>query len=58
MSEIDSEKDREFWLFHDVDEKDILVLRRFIDPEIDLTPLIGIDELIDKLFHIIKFDKK
>ncbi|MGQ4870489.1 MAG: hypothetical protein ACP6IT_01470 [Candidatus Thorarchaeota archaeon] len=43
-----------FWLFHDLDENEIAVLRKFIDPEIDLAPLKGIHRLIDKLYHILQ----
>ncbi|MEM2142760.1 MAG: hypothetical protein QXQ81_05845 [Candidatus Thorarchaeota archaeon] len=42
-----------FELFCDVDDNELIDLRKFIDPEIDLSPLDGIDLLFDKLNHLI-----
>ncbi|MHA1772151.1 MAG: hypothetical protein ACTSYL_01375 [Candidatus Thorarchaeota archaeon] len=53
MAEVQT-PEQEFRLFHDLGEEEKEVLRKFIDPEIDLTPLIGINRLIDCLYHIIK----
>jgi len=44
----------EFWLFHDLEKEDIIELRKFIDPEIDLKCVEGIDRLLDKLNHLLE----
>ncbi len=54
MSETKAEKIDEFWLFHDYDEKEIMELRKFIDPELDLKPLKEITELFDKIHTFFK----
>jgi len=54
LSQSQSASSHSFWLFHDLDENEIAVLRKFIDPEIDLAPLKGIHRLIDKLYHILQ----
>jgi len=46
--------DQEFWLFHDIEVSELVELRKFIDPEIDISALEGIDELLDRLNHLIK----
>ncbi|MCF2136071.1 MAG: hypothetical protein K9W43_02425 [Candidatus Thorarchaeota archaeon] len=53
MAEIQT-SEQEFRLFHDLGEEEKEVLRKFIDPEIDLTPLRGIDELINRIYHLLK----
>lgn len=45
--------EKEFWLFRDVEDSELVELRRFIDPEIDVRPLEGIDEIFDKLNHLL-----
>ena len=42
-----------FWLFHEEDEGELQELRKFIDPEIDTTPLEGIADLLYKLRHLL-----
>ncbi len=54
MSETKAEKIDEFWLFHDIDEREIMEIRKFIDPEIDLKPLKGIMKLFDKIQAFFK----
>ncbi|MFW9959656.1 MAG: hypothetical protein ACFFDV_01475 [Candidatus Thorarchaeota archaeon] len=44
----------EFWLFHDLENDEIIELRKFIDPEIDLTCVKGIDKLLNKLNHLLE----
>ncbi len=47
-------KEPEFWLFHDVEEEEIVEIRKFIDPDLDLSSLKGFDKLLDKLNHLIE----
>ncbi|MDF1539658.1 MAG: hypothetical protein P1Q69_12230 [Candidatus Thorarchaeota archaeon] len=54
MSESKQENTKEFWLFHDEEISEILELREFIDPELDLSPLEGIMDLFDKLNHLLE----
>ncbi|MFW9975170.1 MAG: hypothetical protein ACFFDQ_07900 [Candidatus Thorarchaeota archaeon] len=54
MSETKTEKIDEFWLFHDIEEREIIELRKFIDPEIDLKPLKDIVKLFDKIHAFFK----
>jgi len=44
----------DFWLFHDVEDQEVMELRKFIDPEFDLSSIKGIDILIDKLYHLLE----
>ncbi len=44
---------KDFWLFHDVEISELVELRKFIDPEIDISALEGIDELLNKLNHLL-----
>ncbi len=44
----------EFWLFQEVHDTELREVRKFIDPEIDLRSLEGIDELIDRLNHLVR----
>lgn len=53
VSESKQEKS-EFWLFHDEDISEIVELRKFIDPELDLSNLVGITELFDVLNHLLE----
>ena len=53
MAESKDMKNEEFWLFHDLEEKEIVELRKFIDPELDFSSLKGIDKLFDKLNHLL-----
>lgn len=53
MAESKNMKNEEFWLFHDLEEEEFVELRKFIDPELDLSSLKGIDKLIDRLNHIL-----
>ncbi|NWF96817.1 MAG: hypothetical protein HXY34_11805 [Candidatus Thorarchaeota archaeon] len=43
----------EFWLFREPELAEIAELRKFIDPEIDLSSLEGITELFDSLNHLL-----
>ncbi len=54
MAEIKQAVKNDFWLFHDVEEKEIVELRKFIDPEIDLKCLENIDRLFHKLNHLLE----
>jgi hypothetical protein len=42
----------EFWLFHDIEEEEFAEIRKFIDPDFDLSSLRGINKLFDKLNHL------
>ena len=42
----------EFWLFHDIEEEEFAEIRKFIDPDFDLSSLRGINKLFDKLDHL------
>ena len=53
MSETEVKEKQSFWLFVEVEEKEIEELRKFIDPEIDFESLRGIDELFDRLNHLL-----
>ena len=54
MSETKTEKIDEFWLFHDSNEEEIMELRKFIDPELDLKSLKDITKLFDKIHAFFK----
>jgi hypothetical protein len=54
MAESKTESKGEFWLFHDLEKEEIVELRKFIDPELDLGSLQGVDKLIDRLYHLLK----
>ncbi len=43
----------DFWLFHDIEEEEFAEIRKFIDPDFDLSSLRGINKLFDKLNHLI-----
>lgn len=43
----------DFWLFHDIEDQEIIELRKFIDPDLDLSSIKGIDKLFDKLNHLL-----
>ncbi len=51
MAESKNRIGHEFWLFHEDIETELIELRKFIDPEMDISSLKGISELIDKLYH-------
>ena len=53
MAESRNEAKEEFWLFHDLEEQEIVELRKFIDPELNLKNVKGIDKLFDKLNHLL-----
>ena len=53
LSETQKIPNEDFWLFHDVEDQEITELRKFIDPELDLSSIKGIDKLIDKLYHLL-----
>jgi len=44
----------DFWLFHDSEDQEITELREFIDSELDLSSIKGIDKLFDKLNHLLE----
>ena len=43
----------DFWLFHDIEEEEFAEIRKFIDPDFDLSTLGGINKLFDRLNHLI-----
>jgi hypothetical protein len=43
----------DFWLFHDIEEEEFAEIRKFIDPDFDLSSLKGINKLFDKLNHLL-----
>ena len=53
MSDSKNQKNEDFWLFHDLEEKEIVELRKFIDPELDLSSLKDIDKLFYRLNHLL-----
>ncbi|MFW9958382.1 MAG: hypothetical protein ACFFCT_09940 [Candidatus Odinarchaeota archaeon] len=53
MSESRTTPIEEFWLFHDLEKEEIIELRKFIDPELDLKCVEGIDVLLEKLNHLL-----
>ena len=54
MAEIVDKEIDAFWLFHDVEDQEILELRKFIDPELDLKYLEGIVDVFDKINDFFK----
>lgn len=54
MGETKSTGDSEFWLFYDLEEEELSELRKFIDPDMDLKSLEGIDDLFTRLNHILE----
>jgi hypothetical protein len=52
LTETQTVKKEDFWLFHDIEDQEITELRKFIDPELDLSSVKGIDKLFDKLNHL------
>lgn len=53
MAESKTTASEEFWLFHDLEKDEKIELRKFIDPELDLHAIEGIDTLFDKLNHLL-----
>lgn len=53
MAESKTKPDDEFWLFHDLEKDEIVELRKFIDPELDLHAIEGVDTLLHKLNHLL-----
>ncbi len=53
MAESKTNVSEEFWLFHDLEKDEKIELRKFIDPELDLESIKGIDKLFDKLNHLL-----
>ncbi len=54
MAESRTASVEEFWLFHDLEKDEIIELRKFIDPELDLKCVQGIDKLLDRLNHLLE----
>jgi hypothetical protein len=54
MAESKAESREEFWLFHNLEKEEIVELRKFIDPDLDLSSLRDVDKLIDRLYHLLK----
>ena len=48
----DGTKD-EFHFLYEMEETELQELRKFLDPEIDLSSLKGFDIILDKLNHIL-----
>jgi hypothetical protein len=44
----------DFWLFHDIEEEEFAEIRKFIDPDFDLSSVRGINKLFDKLNHLLE----
>ena len=53
MSESKQIPTDDFWLFHDIEEEELAEIRKFIDPDFDLSSQRGINKLFDKLNHLI-----
>ncbi len=53
MAESKQMPKEEFWLFHDIEEEEFAEIRKFIDPDFDLSSLRGINNLFDKLNHLL-----
>ncbi|TXT57616.1 MAG: hypothetical protein BAJATHORv1_10318 [Candidatus Thorarchaeota archaeon] len=53
MSEIKETVQQEFWLFHEENIDELVELRKFMDPEIDLKSLEGITDIFDRLNHLL-----
>ena len=53
LAEIEGVHKEDFWLFHDIEDKEIVELRKFIDPELDLSSIKGINKIFDKLNHLL-----
>ncbi len=45
--------EKEFWLFREVEDSELVELKKFIDPEIDVSSIEGIDGIFDKLNHLL-----
>jgi len=53
MAESKQKPTDDFWLFHDIEEEEFAEIRKFIDPDFDLSSLRGINKLFDKLNHLL-----
>jgi hypothetical protein len=53
MAESKQMPKEEFWLFHDIEEEEFAEIRKFIDPDFDLSSLKGMNNLFDKLNHLL-----
>ena len=53
MAESTQMPKEDFWLFHDIENEEFVEIRKFIDPDFDLSSLRGISKLFDKLNHLI-----
>lgn len=49
MAESEAETPEEFWLFHDLEKREIFEHRKFMDLELDLSSFENIDKRIDRL---------
>jgi hypothetical protein len=54
VAKVEKKIDQEFWLFHNLDETELEEIRKFIDPELDLSNMEGIIDLFDKLNHLLE----
>ncbi len=54
MTEIHVEDFDDLWLFHDVEDQEIIELRKFINSEENLEYLKGIVELFDRIHNFFK----
>jgi len=54
MSESKQIPTDDFWLFHDIEEEEFAEIRKFIDPDFDLSSVKGINKLFDKLNHLLE----
>jgi hypothetical protein len=53
VANVDKKVDQEFWLFHNLDETELEEIRKFMDPELDLSNMEGVIELFHKLNHLL-----
>ncbi|MBD3406706.1 MAG: hypothetical protein GF411_11375 [Candidatus Lokiarchaeota archaeon] len=54
MSKAKEQIQQEFWLFHEENVDELIEIRKFMDPEIDLESLEGITEIFDRLNHLLE----
>ncbi|MHA1638546.1 MAG: hypothetical protein ACTSUO_07385 [Candidatus Thorarchaeota archaeon] len=53
MAESKESSTKQYWLIVEVEDEELLELRKFIDPEIDLESLKGFDKLLHRLNNLI-----
>ena len=53
MAESKESSAKQYWLIVEVEDEELLELRKFIDPELDLESLKGFDKLLHRLNNLI-----